>query len=231
MEIKDHPDVPPARRHRKSGRDALTPEAFAGLLDWLARDRDLAGQSYERIREKLTKFFEWRGAADASELADRTIDRVSTKVGQGAIRDEVSPTAYFFGVARNILREHQAEGARRYASVRELSRSGTAASTTSTDAEESASRERTARRLEDCLDLLPPGDRDLIVAYYQGERHHKLANRRALAARLGIGMNALWIRTHRIRMKVEACLTGDPGTAPALPKATPPERDDPQEPL
>jgi len=100
-------------------------ESFDRLLDWLDHDRDRAGEAYERIREKLTKFFDWRGAFEAEDLADRTIDRVSRKLSESAVREDSDATSFFYGVARNILREHRTEGARRFSALRELSRTGT----------------------------------------------------------------------------------------------------------
>ena len=62
--------------------------------------------------------------------------------------------------------------------------------------------------LEHCLQGLPPKDRDLIGGYYQGETSVKIHNRRSLAAKLGVPLNALRIRALRIRERLEACVEG-----------------------
>ena len=59
--------------------------------------------------------------------------------------------------------------------------------------------------LEKCLDKLTPRNRELILEYYHDERGEKIEHRRTLARELGIGVNALWIRAHRIRTNVERC--------------------------
>ena len=55
---------------------------------------------------------------------------------------------------------------------------------------------------------LPPKDLDLIGGYYQGETSVKIHNRRSLAAKLGVPLNALRIRALRIRERLEACVEG-----------------------
>jgi len=54
--------------------------------------------------------------------------------------------------------------------------------------------------------ILEAEDRELIVGYYHGEQRAKINNRRAMAAKLGVSMNALSIRACRIRDKLEACV-------------------------
>jgi DNA-directed RNA polymerase specialized sigma24 family protein len=193
-------------------------ESFDRLLDWLDHDRDRAAEAYERIREKLTKFFDWRGAFEAEDLADRTIDRVSRKLSESAVREDSDATSFFYGVARNILKEHRTEGARRFSALRELSRAGTEEAGRPEDEAEADPLNRDAgpgdvsspalrfECLDRCLAELSSEDRSLILAYYQGDKREKIENRKGLAARLGIPMNALWIRTHRVRLKLEGCM-------------------------
>jgi hypothetical protein len=56
------------------------------------------------------------------------------------------------------------------------------------------------------MQSLTPEERFLIVRYYQGTQRSKIENRRALAANLGLTMNALSIRACRIREKLERCM-------------------------
>ncbi len=192
-----------AGRKLRAAADDL-PEGFGRLLDWLDRDRDLAGEAYERIRRKLIRFFEWRGQPVADHLADKTIDRVAHKLAEGTVDRGLDPGAYFHGVARNILREQRSEDFRRREAIRELS--GTAAAGR---AERDPVADRELKRsecLDRCLLALSPSSRELILAYYQGVAGKKVENRRALADRLAIPMNALWIRAHRVRLQLERCI-------------------------
>ena len=60
--------------------------------------------------------------------------------------------------------------------------------------------------LSRCLQALSEESRALIIEYYDDERGKKIERRRRLAARLGIPLNALRIRAHRIRIGLEACV-------------------------
>lgn len=70
--------------------------------------------------------------------------------------------------------------------------------------------ERADTQLGDCLDrclaALPVENRSLVLDYYQGERQSKIANRRRLAAGLGLSDNALRSRVQRVRDLLEACV-------------------------
>jgi DNA-directed RNA polymerase specialized sigma24 family protein len=200
---------------RRDPRGRLERESFDRLLDWLDGDRDRAAAAYERIREKLTRFFDWRGAFEAEDLADRTIDRVSRKLSEPGMREGTDATAFFYGVARNILKEHRTEGARRFSALREMSQTrseagaeGGAEAVVPLFEIEDAGAPLAARLscLDRCLAGLSADERELILAYYQGEKGEKIRNRRGLADRLGIPMNALWIRSHRVRVRLEACI-------------------------
>jgi hypothetical protein len=52
---------------------------------------------------------------------------------------------------------------------------------------------------------LLPKSRELLIEYYREDGNAKIAHRKAIAGRLGLGMNALRIRVHRIRSVVSAC--------------------------
>jgi RNA polymerase sigma factor (sigma-70 family) len=60
--------------------------------------------------------------------------------------------------------------------------------------------------LERCLQKLDPQDQTLILSYYQGERSSRIENRKTMAAKLGVSINALSIRACRIRIKLESCI-------------------------
>src|SRR6202008_1561467 len=85
---------------------SLSQEAFDALLDWLDSDRELAGIKYEQIRSRLIKFFTGRGCIDPEELADETINRVTSKLSE--IRKEFTgdPALYFYGVAKLVYMEY-----------------------------------------------------------------------------------------------------------------------------
>ena len=53
---------------------------------------------------------------------------------------------------------------------------------------------------------LPAENREMIVEYYQEEKRAKIDKRKVLAEQFGVPLNALRIRAHRIRAKLEDCV-------------------------
>src|SRR6187551_2049130 len=66
-------------------------------------------------------------------------------------------------------------------------------------AETDEAAERSLQCLTRCLNRLKPEDRNLIVEYYRDGKRQRIDRRRELARGLGITMNALAIRTWRLR--------------------------------
>jgi DNA-directed RNA polymerase specialized sigma24 family protein len=187
---------------------SLTPRSFDRLLEALDSDRERAGQCYVQIRRKLVKFFEWHGCACPDDLADRTIDRVCRKVEEGQTIRAAEPSAYFHGVARNILREHWVENRKEAAMLRGFApvADETARGQAQPAASESFEADRRLRCLQTCLQMLFPESRDLILRYYEGPSEARIGNRKALSELLGIPLNALRIRSYRLRARLESCV-------------------------
>src|SRR5215211_8197650 len=83
----------------------LSQGAFDDLLDWLDRDREQAGIKYEEIRRRLIKIFTGRACVEAEDLADETINRVTSKLGELGTDFEGDRGRYFFGVANKVYLE------------------------------------------------------------------------------------------------------------------------------
>jgi DNA-directed RNA polymerase specialized sigma24 family protein len=176
----------------------MTQGALDRLLASLDPDRDQAGQKYVRLRLKLVKYFEWRGAAFPDREADETINRVARRIEEG--QDVHSLSAYCYGVARLVYSEWLKAQRKEREALECASSVGAQGAEADPDAE--------ARRacLDRCLQALPGENRDLIVGYYDDEKGRTIERRKRLAARLGIPLNALRIRAHRIRLSLEACV-------------------------
>ena len=175
----------------------------------LDRDRERAGTRYEQIRRALITFFECRGCATPEDHADDTITRVARRLLEGRTIHVENPVSYFYGVARNVLKEHWESRGRAPTSLEGHAPGVLRAPDSHRLQEEWSERQSKERRL-DCLDLcldsLPAKDGDLIRGYYQGVAGIKIDNRRRLAASLGVSINALRIRALRLREKLEACV-------------------------
>lgn len=176
----------------------ITPEAFECLLASLDADREQAGQKYVRLRLKLVKYFEWRGAAFPDREADVTINRVARRIAEG--QEIHNLNAYAHGVARLVFSEWR----RAYQKEREAF--GSAPPVEAQEPEAGLDAEAQSACLDRCLRALPEETRALILGYYEEEKGRKIERRKRLAARLGIPLNALRIRAHRIRVGLEACM-------------------------
>lgn len=169
----------------------ISQDAFDKFLAWLDPDREQAGTKYETIRRKLIKIFVCRGCTSGEELADETINRVIRKVPEFAASYTGDPAAYFCGVARNVHLEH----------LKKKPAPGPMPVVDPPD-----QKEIEYECLERCMNKLAPDNRELMLEYYQEEKQAKIDRRKELAARLGIAVNALRIRAHRIRVSLQTCV-------------------------
>jgi DNA-directed RNA polymerase specialized sigma24 family protein len=158
----------------------MSHESFDGLLEWLDSDRDKAGIKYEQIRTGLIKFFNCRTHCEAEDLADETINRVSSRLHEVKSQVTGERARYFFGVARKVQMEY-------------LRRKTPQAPPQSSA--DSRPVEVEYRCLEEC-----------IGKYYAADGRQKIEQRKLLAEKLGIAPNALRIRAYRIRAALQKCL-------------------------
>jgi RNA polymerase sigma factor (sigma-70 family) len=178
----------------------LTPEGFKMLLAWLDKDREQAGKKYEHIRQSLVKIFIRRGCDEAEDLADITINRVAGKFPELTHTYVGDPALYFYGVAKNVAREHQKHESNK-APLPILSERDDMERK-----EAAAELEHRYECLEQCLRKLNDDNRELITRYYQRERQAKIDSRRELSKQLDISPLALRVRVHRLRNALYQCI-------------------------
>jgi DNA-directed RNA polymerase specialized sigma24 family protein len=169
----------------------LSQEAFDALLDWLDPDREQAGIKYEEIRRRLIKIFTGRGCVDAEDLADETINRVTSRLSEIKKEFTGDRARYFFGVANKVYMEH----------MRRKQPQPPPPSTT-----DSHQVELEYRCLEQCIESLSEENRYLLLKYYGAEGSSKVDQRKQLAEELGLAPNALRIRAYRIRVGLQECV-------------------------
>jgi len=169
----------------------LSQEAFDALLDWLDSDREQAALKYEKIRRSLIKIFTGRGCVEPEDLADETINRVTSKLKEIGKEFSGDRTRYFFGVANKVHLEH----------LRRKLPQPTPPPTNDPDRIELE-----YSCLERCIERLSKEHRELLLRYHGAEGPAETEHRRALAAELGIAPNALRIRVYRIRMGLKECV-------------------------
>ena len=188
---------------------SLTQFAFARLLEWLDDGVDSRGATYLEMRRRLVWYFDRRGRPAADELADETFNRIARTLEQAGVIRTRPPARYCFVVAEFVMfedirrdRRHvRVDNPRRFEAF--LDRRVPVV-----DADHSLTERREQRHacLDRCLEALGDEQRDLAIEYYRDARRERIERRRALAARLGISMNALAIRACRIRDTLKKCV-------------------------
>ena len=181
----------------------LTQDAFDTLLDWLDPDREQAGRKYEAIRGRLIRIFICRGCLESEFLADETINRVTAKIEEISKSYVGDPALYFYAVAQKVHLEYLRKAHHRETPI-PVESADRLLSTPPISAVENFEPEY--RCLEYCLERLPTENRHLVERYYQQEKQAKIDHRRLLATELGIAVNALRIRAHRIRLALRQCV-------------------------
>jgi DNA-directed RNA polymerase specialized sigma24 family protein len=186
----------------------LTRGALLRLLSWLDGGINSDGHSYLEMRRRLLAYFERRNCSMPDDLADQTLNRVARRLEEEGTIDDV-PAKYCYIVARFVFMERLREARKDHALVEKIRRypAGQPHSEAAAD-EETAAQEQMLNCLERCTGKLEPQNREIIIRYYTGNERVKIENRRALAASLGISVNAVSIRACRIRDKLEECVKG-----------------------
>lgn len=175
----------------------LSQDAFDRLLVRLDPDRERAGVVYERLRSKLTIFFQARGCIHPDEYADETINRVARLLEEGRDIPDLKPS-YFLGVGRNLLKEYWRKERKQVSEdiTEEIPQAGSIDDPVS---------DRLQACVEECLSHLVSDDREFILLYYRGEKREKIDTKKSLASRLGLTSPQLRKRAFRIRNSLRAC--------------------------
>jgi len=164
-------------------------DRFLLLLD---PDPGTAEEKYLALYTKLVKYFEWRGAGNADDLAQETLERGFARIAAGTEVYADDPASYFFGIAKNVLREHWKKRVIDHAGDLDTLESPV----------RGAAGVDNGILLSQCLAMLDPTDRDLFVRYHSGERD-------VLRNELNVDANNLRVRIHRILERLRRRLEGD----------------------
>ena len=177
----------------------LPPESFDEILAWLNPDREIAATIYVQLRHDLEKVFLWNHCSDPEGMTDEVMDRVAKKVHQLRESFEGDPRLFFYGVARNLIKENP----RRIKTEVALP-DAELPSRATTDIEEAVDMREEC--LNACLQRLSKEKRELILAYYANEKRAKIDHRSELAQQLGTSIETLRVRAYRIRNALEECI-------------------------
>jgi DNA-directed RNA polymerase specialized sigma24 family protein len=202
--LLDVPSLPDDVLDQERG---LSRRGFTRLLEWLDGGVDSNGQTYLEMRRRLTSYFVRRGRPFADDLADETLSRISRTLEQDDTITVTPQARFCYVIARFVLLE-DVRREQRQQRRDQSSRAGTGAwnggRAELLQAESGAALQRHLERLDQCLQLLAPEQRDLIVEYYRDTGQGKIARRRDMAKWRGISVNALCLRASRIRASLES---------------------------
>lgn len=170
-----------------------TKEEFKKLLLWLNPDPDHYGADYTLIQARLIRIFISRGCGDSEMLAVEVLNRVAVRIDT-LIPKYNDPLRCCIGFVDNVCHEY----------FREIELRTKAKEPPKPRPAEELEREDGC--LKECLDELRPGDRDIVIRYFEGEKSARIAGRKKLAEELHLTANALRIQAHRHRQKLRQCL-------------------------
>ncbi len=167
------------------------------MLAWLDSDRQRAGEKFLEIRSKVVKILVRRQCYEAEALWDETYYRVCHLLPTIIETYVGDPALYFLAVMRLV----HLEWLRYEKWKRERTDDGPPPPPTQREDIE---------RLHACLDKglkkLDDDDRDLILKYYEKDKSAKIEQRKELARSLGITLNTLRMRVHRINGDLRKCI-------------------------
>ena len=184
-----------------NNNSTLEQDDFDQLLRWLSADREEAGEKYEQVREGLIRFFRYKGCNDSETLADETINRFAGKVTTLDTSQNFKTITYFYGFAANILLENNRKvGANNVQldSLEIFQHPNSGFDEDSTDDKFNC--------LEKCLQELSADEREIMIEYYSKDKLAKIQARKLLAERLKCDLNALQVKTFRLRNTLGKCV-------------------------
>lgn len=146
----------------------------------------------------MLRYFERHEIADADRHVDETLDRVMRRLDEGEVISNI--TAYIYTVASYVRLEAWKQQEQMRKAATEIERTAVVVHHNANDPD--------PRQLcfDRCLRKLPLETRILIRDYYSEEGSLKIKLRKQMAQRLGIRLNALRIRAHKIRISLETCV-------------------------
>lgn len=167
------------------------------MLDWLDPDPDKAGAKFLEIGTRVTKILMRRQCYAAEELWDETVNRVCHRVKDVAPTYVGDPALYFYAVARLVHLEWLNE------EKRKRDRNDFEPPNPP-DPDDDV--EPIHNCLDGCLKKLNADDYEMILKYYEKETRAKIEQRKEMAQKLGITLNSLRMRVHRINGHLQKCI-------------------------
>lgn len=180
---------------------SMTEEEFKRFLNWLDADRELAAQTYEKLRRRLVVYFIKRQCAAAEDLSDQVLNAAMAHFLKQNALLLGQPLPYIFGIARNVYRQHLNKQISTDGDVDWQRLSFPDVS------EETSEKERRSVCLRNCLREMKDQERQLFLLYYLKKNEALDEYRIRLANQFGLTINALRLKMMRLRDQLRSCIT------------------------
>jgi DNA-directed RNA polymerase specialized sigma24 family protein len=158
------------------------------LLAVFDQDPKRAEQRYLELHQKLVRYFEWNQAAEPEDMAQEALKRGLTRLQDGQRITTDDPAGYFFGIARNLVREGW--------TLRKTEPLEDQPLVAAQPSFRNLNPSEQVVFLRQCLDNLPKEDIEMLLAYVEG-------NGEDWGRTMGLEPGALRLRIHRLRKKLE----------------------------
>lgn len=169
---------------------ALQPVALSRsqLLAIFDANAERAEEKYVELFHKLSRYFEWNRRSDAEDLAQEALRRGLNRLQQGQKITAENPESYFFGIARNLIRESW--------NLRPEEELATDKQKPVPSSFHNLHRAEQLVFLKECLRELTKRDLQMLLAYVDGDGD-------AWARKTGMPPATMRSRIHRIRKRLE----------------------------
>jgi RNA polymerase sigma factor (sigma-70 family) len=158
------------------------------LLAILDSDPARAGDKYIELYQNLVRYFQWNHKPDPEDLAQETFKRGFNQLQEGQRITTQDPAGYFFGIARNLVREEWR--------ARKLDRLETDDQPPSPNPFFRLDTAEQRILLKECIGKLSREEFEMLLEYFEGDAE-------ALAQKIGIQPGTLRLRIHRVRKRLE----------------------------
>lgn len=180
----------------------ISENAFGALLKWLDTEKKSDGECYLEIHERLVNYFDRKNCQNPDELADETLNRVARRLEEEGKLESQTPAKYCYITAKFVFLENLRNKDKHNVSIDETVENKLFSKTF----DDKTEKEKRLNCLEICAETLDFVNREIIFGYYYGEERIKIENRRKLASKFELSINALSIRACRIREKLHICV-------------------------
>jgi DNA-directed RNA polymerase specialized sigma24 family protein len=156
--------------------------------DWLDPDPTRAEEKYRQLRRALIEYFARKRCIDPENLADEVFSRVIEQINKGTQIEKEDPRHFAYGVAKYVYYEYVRKDIRQEKTIEEISAFRPV--TISNDSDPC---------MKECLGELSPKEREMLERWFLDKDDG------GLEKEMGISRNAVRIRIHRIKERLETC--------------------------